>query len=360
MKKLNVGYIGWLSVDESSEYTTVAWCNLGEQWKQESSAKHPDIAHYTDYQEMIKHPGLDAVVISTPNVLHAKQAIDFLNAGIHVFLEKPMGINKEESDAILQAAQKNGKTLVIDFELRISIFAQRLKQIIDDGEYGQLRRIEFLHHRGCWFNEGNGTWRVKPELSGGLYFMEPIHEVDLFRFLGGEIESVQSTAGPNVLPHYQFQDNVCSHFFFESGALGTILTSHTHSALLEKNANMQDLGHNMDLVITLSDGSIGVDLIKQKIVLNRFENYPAGTDALRVVHDHIEDYSNYDACKFQHDITKMRLEFLHRLANGLPPFIDALDAWQTHQVCLAAEKSIKEDFRRVKVAEITQELVCAQ
>lgn len=349
MKKLRLGHIGWLSRDEGPECTTVAWCDINAEKMKSAAVKNRDIAMYTDYREMLKHPGLDAVIISTPNFVHAEQAIAFLESGRHVFLEKPMGISKAETDAILKAAVKSGKTLAIDFEMRVAPFVRRVKELIDSGSYGDLRGIEFVHHRGCWLEEGNGLWRVRPEKSGGMYFMEPVHEVDIFRYFAGEVKSVLSVATPTVLPQYGFEDNVCSHFFFESGVLGTILTSHTHSAWTDKPEQWLNLGHDMNMIFTLTKGSIGVDALRVKILVNRFEEYPKGTRGRRVVFDRVEDYSAGGWHEFHHDINAMRREFISRMAHGRPPVQDALDAWKTHQVCLAAEASLKRDGARIKV-----------
>ncbi|MCG2660023.1 MAG: Gfo/Idh/MocA family oxidoreductase, partial [Kiritimatiellae bacterium] len=304
---------------------------------------------------MIKHPGLDAVVISTPNFVHAEQAIAFLEAGKHLMLEKPMGINRNECDRIIEVQQRSGKNFTVDFEMRVSPYAKRLKSLIDSGELGELKHIEFIHHRGCWLEEGNGKWRVRPEKSGGLFFMEPIHEVDIFRFFGGEIKSVQSTARPNVLPQYRFEDNVYSHFFFESGAMATLITSHSHSAVPTKTGQWSDsaeymlsMGHDMSMIFTLTGGSIAVNFLTLEIMINRFEEWPAGSGGVRVIHVRTENLRNtgYD---FFHDIDAMRWEFIRRCANGLPPVQDPLDIWKSHITCLAAEQSLKEDFRRINI-----------
>jgi len=348
MKRIKLGHIGWLAWDEGPECETVAWCDSNAERVRSAAAEHPGVAAYTDYRDLVRHPGLDAVVIATPNFVHAEQAIEFLEAGKDVFLEKPMGINGAECDAILRAATRSGRTCVIDFEMRASPFAARVRELLAGGTYGDLRRIEFIHHRGAWLNEGNGLWRVQAAKSGGLFFMEPIHEVDIFRFFAGEITAVQSVAAPSVLPQYDFEDNVCSHFFFESGVLGTILTSHTHSACTDDPSKWADLGHDMQMIFTLSGGSIGVDFIRSRILVNRFESYPAGARGLRVVFDRVEDHAAQGDA-FHHDIGRMRREFIRRLAHGEPPIQDIVDSWKTHRVCLAAERSLHENFRRVEV-----------
>ena len=350
MKELKIAYIGWLHDAQGPGYKTVAWCDINARRLADAKGKHPHITMYTDYREMLKQEKLDAVYISTPNFVHTEQAIAFLDAGVHVFLEKPMGVNKAECDALLQAATRNKRLCVIDFEMRISPFRKRIQQIIDSGEYGPLKRIEMIHYRGAWLEEGNGIWRTRPEKSGGMFFMEPIHAVDVFRQLAGEITAVQSIAGPNVLPQYRFEDNVCSHFFFKSGVVGTLLTAHTHSAHSAdpKNHN-RDMGHWMDMVFTFAKGSVGADIIIPRLVFNRFVEYPAGSGGWRVEFERIEDYANLGSNAFVHDINLMHREFIRRLIAGETEAVTTLDAWKTHQVCLAAEQSVRQEGRRVKV-----------
>ena len=356
-KKLLIGAAGWFSKDASDDYTTVAFCDVNREKLDKLAVAHPDMKMYDDFKAMLQHPGLDAVIISTPNFVHAEQTIAALDAGKHVFLEKPMGINRNECDAIIAAQKRSGKTLTVDFEMRHSPFAQRMRAFIDSGEYGKLLRLEFIHHRGGWLEQGNGIWRTRPERSGGLYFMEPIHEVDVFRFLAGEVKWVQSTSGPNSMPQYRFQDNVCSHFAFESGAMGMIYTTHSPSAS-PKNAKqwqnteayMRALGHDMSMVFSFEKGSVGVDMLTSKILFNAFEEWPAGSGGFRVIQDHIEDFSRgNDPSAFFHDINSMRLEFIRRCVGGLGPLQSADDILHTHLVCLAAEQSVQEDFCRVAV-----------
>ena len=356
-KKLLIGAVGWFSKDMGPDHATVAFCDINKEKLDKLALSHPDLTMYTDFNEMLRHPGLDAVIISTPNFVHAEQAIAALDAGKHVFLEKPMGINRAECDAIIAAQKRSGKYLTVDFEMRHSPFAYRMQNFIKSGEYGKLLRMEFIHRRGAWLEEGNGMWRTRPERSGGLYFMEPIHEVDIFRFLAGEVKWVQSTVGPNALPQYRFQDNVCSHFAFESGAMGMIYTTHTHSAIPRNARNFQNteaymrsMGHNMDMIFTFERGSVGADFITAKFMFNKYEEWPAGSGGFRVLQDRIEDFTRGgDSGSFFHDISLRRNEFIRRCVAQCGPLQSPDDILRTHLVCLAAEQSAQEDFRRVTV-----------
>jgi predicted dehydrogenase len=352
MKKLKLGHIGWLAKDEGPECETVAWCDINASRMKRLETEQPGIRMYTDYREMLKHPGLDAVVISTPNFLHAEMAIAFLEAGKSVFLEKPMGINKAECDRILQTAARTKSNLTIDFELRVSPFAQRIKRLLDSGEFGQLVRLELVHHRGCWLEEGNGLWRVRKGKSGGHFLMEPIHNIDIFRYFAGEVRAVQTFASPNVLPQYEFPDNLCSHLFFENGVQALLLASHTLSAWhswqdQQGSDRLLNTGHDMYMVFTLTGGSIMVDFLRARITVNTIEEYPKGTKGKRVIHEYNEEHLDFHA--FAHDINRMRWEFIRRCANGQPMVQDPIDIWKTHLVCLAAEQSAGEDARRIEI-----------
>lgn len=351
MTKLKVGHIGWLSLDEGPDCETVAWCDVRENKLKAAAEKNPGITMYTDYREMVKHPGLDLVCISTPNWLHTEMACAFLEAGVHVFLEKPMSIDREELDTLLVAQRRSGKQLCIDFEMRVAPCTMRIKAILDSGEIGELRRMELVHHRGGWFEEGNGVWRTRTGKSGGHFFMEPIHMVDIFRYFAGEVTAVQSTSGPNVLKNYRdFPDNLFTNIFFENGALATILATHTLSAATKDSNRWSQLGHDMYMVFTCTEGTLLVDFLNPRILVNKYEDYPPGAEGTRVVFERSEDYSVGDSYHgFFHDIALMRRTFINHCAKGEPTVQDALDAWKTHVVCLAAEESSKTDFRRIEI-----------
>jgi predicted dehydrogenase len=348
MRRLRIGHIGWLANDQSEFAETVAWCDANPERLKKSLVKCPAITGYNDYRGMLEHPGLDLVVIATPNWFHCEMACEFLDRGIHVFLEKPMGINRDEIDQVLEAANRSKAQIAVDFEMRISPFAQKVKGLIGPEGLGDLRRMELVHHRGGWLEEGNGVWRTRTEKSGGLFLMEPIHAIDLFRMVAGEVEAVQTISGPNVLANYGFPDNACSHLFFEGGVTATLLTSHTLSAQTGDPSEWTTRGHEMRWVFTCSRGTFSVDLLRKNILVNRYEPYPEGAVGTRVVFDHVWDFPG-DGDAFHHDITAMRQDFIRRCSEGRAPLQDIHDAWRTHVVCLAAEQSAGEGGRRIQL-----------
>jgi len=77
MKILNIGHIGWLANDQNDHAQTVAWCDADAARLQKRCASAPGNAGYTDYRELLGHPGVDLVVIATPNVFHCEMACRF-------------------------------------------------------------------------------------------------------------------------------------------------------------------------------------------------------------------------------------------------------------------------------------------
>ncbi len=352
MKRMRVGCVGWLyNIDHEYGHTTTV-CDINKAQVDRFVAKHPSAKGYTDFRAMIDAGGIDVVMIATPNEFHREMAEYALRGGVHVFLEKPMGVNREQMDSILRTQQASGRHLAIDFELRVSFFGRRVKEIIESGEIGDPVGVEFIHHRGAWLACGNGVWRTDPKRSGGLYFMEVCHELDVFRHWFGEIESVQSFSLPNVLPQYRdnMPDNVTTHLWFANGVRGTILTNHTSSVWKADPAEYRDMGHDMIFVVVGTQGSLRTDCIEHKILVCHYgEFHPDADRGMRVEFDRIEDHSAMPGSDFHHD-TRGNLDgFIRSMALGEPPHQEAADAWRTHIACLAAEKSARETSQRINI-----------
>jgi predicted dehydrogenase len=150
-------------------------------------------AFYTSYQEMIDQEGLDAVVICTPNKFHAPVTIDALGHGLHVLCEKPMALNAEEGRTMLQAAQDAGKIFSVAFHYRHKPNARAAKQIIEDGELGDIYmvRVQALRRRGIpsW-----GTFTNKEIQGGGAMVDFGVHLLDLALWLMGSPRVQEVTA----------------------------------------------------------------------------------------------------------------------------------------------------------------------
>lgn len=147
-----------------------------------------DIPVYDSVEELVRHPGLSWVLVGSINSLHATHAIQAMEAGNHVFCEKPLATNLEDCLAIQQTLQKTGCMFSLGLVFRYSRFYSKIKEIISSGTLGEL--ISFECNETLDFNHGGhifGCWRRFRELSGSHALEKCCHNFDLANWL---LESV--------------------------------------------------------------------------------------------------------------------------------------------------------------------------
>ncbi len=145
--------------------------------------------HYLTIEEMIQAGGVDALVVATPNFLHAPQAISALNAGIHVMVEKPMAMDSTEAQKMIDAANLSGCKLMVAHCWRFDKEVLWLKNQVDDGKLGKIIRTKGY---GVHSNWGPSGWFTKKALSGGGALVDMgIHAIDTASFLLGDPKPLQ-------------------------------------------------------------------------------------------------------------------------------------------------------------------------
>ncbi|HAI10101.1 MAG TPA: hypothetical protein DCM28_00225 [Phycisphaerales bacterium] len=149
----------------------VALCDVTTQQVEKFIDSHlgdmnPKPAIFTDAARMYEQAKPDAVFIATPHTLHFAHACEALEAGCHVYLEKPMVTNLDQAYALAQKVEQTGKILVVGYNSPCSPEFAFLQSVIASGELGKLEVISG-HITQNWMNLTIGLWRQKPELSGG-------------------------------------------------------------------------------------------------------------------------------------------------------------------------------------------------
>ena len=144
----------------------VAIAETNPQRLREAAEKFHIPRSYTNYQELLEQPDIDAVTIALPTYLHAQVAIDALNARKHVLLEKPMATNAKEAAKIVAAAQKARRTIMVAKSLRFEKHAQSARAAIQRGDLGEV-----YHARAFWNRHSGipriGSWFTQKQFSGG-------------------------------------------------------------------------------------------------------------------------------------------------------------------------------------------------
>ena len=134
--------------------------------------------------ELLTAGGVDALVVSTPNYLHAPETIAALNAGVHVMVEKPMALNAAEAEAMVAAGQASGAVLMVAHCWRFDSEVLWLREQVRSGKLGQIIRTKGY---GVHVNWGPGGWFTQKQFAGGGALADlGIHALDTARFLMGD------------------------------------------------------------------------------------------------------------------------------------------------------------------------------
>ena len=154
---------------------------------------------YTDVNELIKLEDFDMADICLPTFLHANIAVKLLEAGKHVLCEKPMALNSQECESMVNAAKKFEKQLMIGQCLRFDPLYLYLKKCIDENTFGNLKylSLERLCDYPLWAADFQNS-----EKTGGCILDTHIHDIDIARFLLGEPDAVSSIRFDRI-PYYQ-------------------------------------------------------------------------------------------------------------------------------------------------------------
>jgi len=152
------------------EVKVAAFADISEQSLERTRSKHgeavADVPTFSDYRKMLNEAKLDALLIATPHTLHYQMAVDSLDAGAHVLLEKPMVNKVTDAHALLKKIEETSLVVGLAYQRHGMPHFRYIREKIASGEYGQVQFINALQQQG-WAKGTRGSWRQDPALSGG-------------------------------------------------------------------------------------------------------------------------------------------------------------------------------------------------
>ncbi|MBO0994817.1 Gfo/Idh/MocA family protein [Bacillus sp. SD088] len=178
--------------DPSVEPVLQAICGRNEEKVKEAADQFGWNSYETDWRELIKREDIDLIDIVTPNHNHAEIAIAAAEAGKHVFCEKPLALNLEQSQRMLEAVEKNKVLHMINHNYRFAPAIQFAKKLIEEGRLGRIYHIRATYLQD-WIMDPQFplVWRLNKDVSGsGSHGDLAAHSIDLARFLVGEFKEV--------------------------------------------------------------------------------------------------------------------------------------------------------------------------
>ncbi|MDA8248218.1 MAG: Gfo/Idh/MocA family oxidoreductase [Rhodospirillales bacterium] len=177
---------------------------------------------FADHPDMLESVRPDGVVIATPNALHTPVALDCLARGVPVLIEKPIADTVAAAQQVVEASRRTGVPVLVGHHRRHNPVIRRAREAIAAGLLGRLVSVSVLATMlkpDSYFDIG---WRR--EKGGGPVLINLIHEIDLLRFLCGEIDGIQAMSS-NAVRGFAVEDTAAVLLRFRSGALASIALS---------------------------------------------------------------------------------------------------------------------------------------
>ena len=236
MKILKWGFIGCGEVVETKSGPAfsevegsgvVAVMSRTEQRARTFATRHGISRWYTDAQELIDDPEVNAVYIATPPSSHATYAIMAMKAGKPVYVEKPLAASYEDCARINRISEQTGVPCFVAYYRRYLPYFQRVKDIVASGSIGQILNVQIRYTEPPrksdkeLMAQHKLSWRLQPEIAGGGYFydMAP-HQLDLLQDMFGVILEARGICA-NRGGLYEAEDSVSACFQFENRLPGS-------------------------------------------------------------------------------------------------------------------------------------------
>lgn len=211
--------------------TIGAICDSDPDRKPIAAENHPSVPFYADYIEMIEGGEVDAIITTVPHYLHPEMGIEALKRDVHALLEKPAGVySKQVKELNDYAKEKSNLTFGIMFNQRNNPLYKRIKEIVDTGEIGAIRRTNWLittwwrpqpyYDQSAW----RATWGGE---GGGVLVNQAPHQLDLWQWICGIPKSVYSKVSYGFKRDIVVEDEVTALVDYGNGATGVFVTA-TH------------------------------------------------------------------------------------------------------------------------------------
>lgn len=289
---------------------------------------------YHDYDEFLGHPGLDVVDICTPHPMHAPQAIAAAQAGKHLMIEKPMAVTYEDLLAMKAAIEAAGVLSTVYFELRFIPHFQLIRSVSEKGLLGDIHyfEVDYYHGIGPWY--GQFEWNIKKDMGGSALITAGVHALDaMMAFANRPARQVSAYSVKSSAPWaqpYEYDTTSVALVQFEGGAIGKCTSSIDCR---------QPYVFNIHLV-----GSEGT-LWNDEMWTTQIEGLRPG-EWMKTPTAQAESGDVLD-----HPYPPQIDHFIECVQTGQDSFINFAEAFKTHKVMFAIEKSLAEG-RPVDLAEM--------
>ncbi len=316
-----------LLMAQNAELTAVMEINM--ELAEKSRAKHNAKKAYDNFDRLLADPEIDAVYIASPVIYHKEQAIKAAKAKKHILIEKPVALTADEGEEVAKVCKDEGVLIAVGFMMRYHAYHQKMKEIIDNGELGDV--VSCRAQLTCWYPDMPGNWRQRKSSSGGGALMDMgVHCIDLIQYVtGGKAKKVAAFSGTKTF-NYEVEDSASVIFEMDNGAYAYVDSNFnipdaaakcrfeiygTRGSMLAEGTISQVEGGKLDVVV--SDDTLGYDAKQDRVDVSPIE--------INV--------------EFGNMYTKEIESFSQSILNKSSPEVPAEDALQVQRIVEAAYKS---------------------
>jgi predicted dehydrogenase len=218
---IGAGFMGRRHADLIAAHPDTQLIGVADPADATVAATH-GVPGYATQTELLEAGGVDAVVIANPNALHVATAVEALEAGVAVFLEKPVAIDYPESQRLVAAVEKLGGRLLVGHHRRHHPSIAAAREVLTSERLGALVAVS-----GMWAARKHDGYFDEPwhrSKGAGVMLINLVHDLDLLRHLCGEVRSIQAMIS-SYTRGLEVEDTVAINLEFENGALGSFLAT---------------------------------------------------------------------------------------------------------------------------------------
>ena len=287
------------------------------------------VKRYTDYRAMLDDLQPELVAIATESGKHAQIALDCIEAGCHVIIEKPIALSIADADAIIEAARKKGVKVCTNHQNRFNKAVQKMRQELERGHFGKLLHgtAHILWNRNKGYYE-QAPWRGTWEMDGGTLMNQCIHNIDLLRWMmGGEVDEV-----------FAYTDNL-QHDYIEAEDLGLALIKFSNGSygMVEGTANVYPRNLEETLYVFGTDGTVKLGGKSVNVIEEwAFRNSEESPEVIKAYY-HENPPNVYG---FGH--TPLYADVVDAILNDREPYVTGEDGKRALELILAIYKSAAE------------------
>ncbi|MGG3836562.1 Gfo/Idh/MocA family oxidoreductase [Paenibacillus thiaminolyticus] len=198
-----------------------------QEWAKSELGEH--IPFYSTEEEMLASGKIDAVLIATPHFHHPQSAINAFEHGLHVLIEKPAGVYTKQVREMNERAARSGKVFGIMYNQRSQPIYQKLRDLIQSGELGEIRRTNWIitnwYRPQSYYNSGGwrATWAGE---GGGVLINQDPHQLDLWQWTTGLVpKRMRAFCRFGHYRDIEVEDDVTAYVEYENGASGVFVTT---------------------------------------------------------------------------------------------------------------------------------------